>query len=277
MLDMSKISYAYMPKEQDISIQRLRRSVYHPSSAHMHDHMEMLFITTPGEVQIMNSGGVINCQAPAVVIHRKNTYHATDCQSVADGGYESYCIFFVWELLAQMPPRLVQEEKLFAHDCLVVPMTGEQMGVRLPWLVQMRASRGNPNRMLLYLAPLIDEVAAACDTGGRTVLDASDHYIFRVLASLCHNPAEQITTEALARAYHVSRSKLNADFHRVTNSSIKVFQANLRIERAKALLRCTIDSITDIAYDCGFPSASYFIQAFRAHTGTTPGKYRSKR
>ena len=47
-----------------------------------------------------------------------------------------------------------------------------------------------------------------------------------------------------------------------------------RIERAKLLLAETNDTLSTIASACGFCHASYFINAFKKATGTTPHRYR---
>ena len=49
-----------------------------------------------------------------------------------------------------------------------------------------------------------------------------------------------------------------------------------RIECACEQLRTTGDSVTDIAYRCGFNDLSYFIKTFRHYKGTTPKSYRKQ-
>lgn len=47
-----------------------------------------------------------------------------------------------------------------------------------------------------------------------------------------------------------------------------------KVERAKLLLTITDDSIQEIADRLHFCSRSYFSEAFRKITGTSPAKYR---
>ena len=47
-----------------------------------------------------------------------------------------------------------------------------------------------------------------------------------------------------------------------------------RLERARQLLRETLQPLGDIALECGFASASHFTNRFRQHMGATPGVYR---
>jgi AraC-like DNA-binding protein len=49
---------------------------------------------------------------------------------------------------------------------------------------------------------------------------------------------------------------------------------NVKIEKAKKLLKYTDHAITEICYLCGFSSASYFTQAFKRKTGVSPSYYK---
>ena len=56
------------------------------------------------------------------------------------------------------------------------------------------------------------------------------------------------------------------------------FLLRRRLERAAQLLRSEFHSqqtITDIALECGFNSASHFGQCFRQRYGITPREYRA--
>lgn len=55
------------------------------------------------------------------------------------------------------------------------------------------------------------------------------------------------------------------------------YVTRLRLERAKLLLADPSLKISDLAFRCGFRSASYFIAVFRKETGISPGEYRKKR
>ena len=49
-----------------------------------------------------------------------------------------------------------------------------------------------------------------------------------------------------------------------------------RIETACLRLSSTEESITDIAYGCGFNDLSYFIKIFKKYKGVSPRKYRTE-
>ena len=50
----------------------------------------------------------------------------------------------------------------------------------------------------------------------------------------------------------------------------------VRIEHACTKLRKTKESVTDIAFDCGFKNMSYFYRVFKGKMNVSPKKYREK-
>ena len=60
----------------------------------------------------------------------------------------------------------------------------------------------------------------------------------------------------------------------MTAITVIEYKNELKITKAKKLLVTTEDSITDIAYACGFTSASYFAERFAKNEGMLPSKYR---
>ena len=65
-------------------------------------------------------------------------------------------------------------------------------------------------------------------------------------------------------------------FRQKNGQTLKSYCNSLKIRDAKALLRETDMSVTEIAYAAGFCDCRYFINTFRKITGTTPLKWRRK-
>jgi AraC-type DNA-binding domain-containing proteins len=64
-------------------------------------------------------------------------------------------------------------------------------------------------------------------------------------------------------------------FTRTYGVSPKQYQLNKRLNEAKALLRESTWSLTDIAYECGFYDAAQFSRLFKTACDITPSTYRS--
>lgn len=78
----------------------------------------------------------------------------------------------------------------------------------------------------------------------------------------------------LAREMRMSRSNLHRKLKYATGTSVSNFICQVRLKKAKELLENSSSSISDIAFDCGFSSTTYFNKCFRDQYGFTPGKIR---
>ncbi len=86
--------------------------------------------------------------------------------------------------------------------------------------------------------------------------------------------AEQITLEDIAKASGYSQFYFQKKFVEIMGISPLKHLTNIRIARAKRLLIDPQKSLIDIAYECGFPSQSYFCYLFKKNTDLTPTEYR---
>ncbi len=85
---------------------------------------------------------------------------------------------------------------------------------------------------------------------------------------------ETIRLPDLAEHVGVSVSYLSALFVRETGRSLSRCVREKKLDASKMLLAYSDFSVTDIAQFFAFASASHYANAFRAHTGRSPGQYR---
>jgi len=88
--------------------------------------------------------------------------------------------------------------------------------------------------------------------------------------------AENITVSALAKLGCVSESTFNRRFKKETGRTPIEYLIDIRIDRAKKLLRRKSLSVTDVAMRCGFGTGAHFTSSFVQKTGVTPSEYRNK-
>jgi TolB-like protein/AraC-like DNA-binding protein len=84
---------------------------------------------------------------------------------------------------------------------------------------------------------------------------------------------EQFGVTELAREMGVSRSYIHRKLKSLSNKSISQFIRNVRLEKAKELLKEGNLTGSEIAYNVGFSSPSYFIKSFHDYFGYPPGEY----
>ena len=86
----------------------------------------------------------------------------------------------------------------------------------------------------------------------------------------------RITLSELADAVSYSPGECCRVFKRVTGETIFSYLRSYRLTRGMELLRDTDLSVSRIAYDIGFCTASYFTETFKARLGVTPLQYRKE-
>lgn len=78
---------------------------------------------------------------------------------------------------------------------------------------------------------------------------------------------------ALSRAVAMSRMQLHRKFKSLTNQSPGDFIRMFRLNRAEILLKQNFGNVSEIAFNVGFNSLSYFTRCFRERYGKTPSEY----
>lgn len=85
---------------------------------------------------------------------------------------------------------------------------------------------------------------------------------------------ENLDLERLARELGMSYTQFRSFFRRQAGVSPRQFQIDIRINKAKELLRHTEISVQDLAKQLGFSSAFYFSHQFKKKTGVSPLDWR---
>lgn len=87
-----------------------------------------------------------------------------------------------------------------------------------------------------------------------------------------HLSDSDFNVEAIGQEIGLSRVQLYRKVKALTGSSVVDFLRKARLQQAKKLLMTTHRSISEIAYDTGFSSPSYFAKCFKEEFGQTPGE-----
>jgi two-component system response regulator YesN len=88
------------------------------------------------------------------------------------------------------------------------------------------------------------------------------------------NYDKAITLAEIARASHLSASRLAHVFREQMGMTLIDYVTNVRIERAKELLLSTEQSCTEICFEVGYNNQSYFTRTFKELVGMTPRQFR---
>ena len=98
----------------------------------------------------------------------------------------------------------------------------------------------------------------------------------KVVSHIQKHFRESIRMDELGRIANLSVSQLQRKFKKTYDTSPVQYINKLRIHEACEMLKRHDLSITDIAYQCGFASSSFFSTQFRNHLGESPTSYRDR-
>ncbi len=84
---------------------------------------------------------------------------------------------------------------------------------------------------------------------------------------------EQFGVSELAREMGMSRSHIHRRLIALSNQSVSKFIREVRLKKAKEMLDQNSGTVSEIAYEVGFGSPSYFIKCFHEYYGYAPGEY----
>ena len=86
--------------------------------------------------------------------------------------------------------------------------------------------------------------------------------------------AQPLNVEALARDAHMSAGHLSREFRRAYGESPYAYLMTRRIERAMALLRRGVLSVTEVCFEVGCASLGTFSTRFTELVGMPPSTYK---
>lgn len=92
-----------------------------------------------------------------------------------------------------------------------------------------------------------------------------------------NNYAQKISLRSIAAMNHISYYYFCRAFRQVTGFTLTEYINNVRVKRAKQLLRETKLSVTEIAGAVGFESSTNFGRVFKSLTHVSPLRYRTQR
>ena len=110
-------------------------------------------------------------------------------------------------------------------------------------------------------------------TNNRRTSALPGHVLRRIIERMQSFDSD-LSLQALANESGYSRVHFVRMFRAATGSSPHSYLLNLKLERARELLRNPSMSLIDIALDCGFSSHSHMSRLFHKIVGVTPTAYR---
>ena len=130
------------------------------------------------------------------------------------------------------------------------------------------------------LKALLQELLLLCSRECRFLLDiptnihTTDRQIVLAAQYISNHYMEHIDASDIAAAAGYSPNYLSQKFRKSVGIGIHEYLVFIRLQYAALELVTTNDSITEIAFRCGFSDSNYFKDAFKKKYGVSPREYR---
>ncbi len=153
-----------------------------------------------------------------------------------------------------------------ADDYLTKPFDKEELIIRIKNLITIREKLQKKYQQESYLKPT--------DVKVNSVQEKFLQKIKNIVEENIDN--DQFNVEDLGNQLFMSRSQVHRKLKALTNQSATHYIRNYRLHRAADLLKQNSGNITEIAYQVGFSSQTYFSKCFQELFGMSPTEYKSK-
>lgn len=129
----------------------------------------------------------------------------------------------------------------------------------------------------IELKQALDNVAAKLKHEKPVVNEEKDenHIIRQVKDIIKGRLHEEISLRNIANQVHINHQYLSTLFKNETGMSFSKYVINLRIEKARKLLKETNLKVYEIASLCGYMSTKQFTSVFKQISGYTPSEYKN--
>ncbi|MFJ1302266.1 AraC family transcriptional regulator [Pseudomonadota bacterium AL_CKDN230030165-1A_HGKHYDSX7] len=245
------------------------RACYQP---HAHDTLSIGMVER-GASRFSSQDQVHDLAPESVVMVPAGVVHA--CNPLPDAAWS----YRMLHLDAAWCDALWQESAQRVAASTVVTRTGAAAALReLTDLLHGEASLGAKETALIEYVGGLGWLASSprqADAGTHEAGACGSHPgIARVIALLqddCtrNHPVADLAAHAGLSRYHFIRA-----FRALTGITPHAFQTDLRIQRARRLLRAG-QAPAEVAHALGFADQSHFQRAFKARVAATPGQYRA--
>lgn len=254
---------------------------------HWHNAVELFYIES-GELKYYTSNKIISFPAGSAGMVNSNVLHMTEVRTHNDKNIQLLHLFdpkliagahgsiieqkYVMPIITSSLVDIIELKPERCDDVAVIDLircafllSEDEIGYEL----NMRQALSQIWLCLFKMClPLFQEknqpVNRAVDKVKQMMVYIHEHY------------AEKTSIPELAEIVFLSERECYRTFQDHLHMTPLEYMRGYRIQVARQMLADSQIPITEIAYACGFGSASYFGKIFREYTGDSPLQYRSK-
>ncbi len=244
---------------------------------HFHDCTEIIYIRK-GSARVFYDCEWLEMKESDALLVPEGCIHCTVCDR-ADS--ERVVIGFYGTLVADKDcdeyfSLLPFLNAKFNTGCVVSAKDRPYLASLMNELFNMRRAREGDTPLRLYsrVIEVLSEFLSEWKKRGCRSVASHNKTVTEIEKYIRNNSSSHITASDVARKMNISYSYMARLLSEHLGVGFCDLLLSARIDMAKKTLTSSEMSVTDIGFECGFPSTSSFIQSFRKATGKTPLEYR---
>lgn len=157
---------------------------------------------------------------------------------------------------------------LGADEYLQKPFNKDELVIRVKNLLQQRSLLREKFSLRATILPSESAV------GNEVSQQLDNQFIQRIRAVIdAHLSESNFDVDGLCKALGISRTNLHRKLKALTGTSATEFIRKIRLQRAAQLVQQNTLTVSEIAYQVGFESLSYFSKSFQEEFGMSPSEY----
>ena len=240
----------------------------HPFPCHVHDVTEIIYLTQ-GQVGITVSGESYSLAEGDLAMIFSSIPHSYDTVSPDAAGLT---LIFTADAIPDFK-RILRNMRPVS-PLMKAPELPEELHPVIQQLMALHPGEETPLRLAylhLFLAHLFLKAPLQPMDQNQPVGVTS-----QALNYVSSHFTEPISLESTARALGVSRIHLSHIFSQQLKINFRQYVNSLRIDMACALLRNPENSVSQVAWQCGYGNLRTFHRAFLTQMGTPPNQWRRR-
>lgn len=244
---------------------------------HAHEHYEIYYLTE-GDRRYFIKNKIYMVNAGDVVLIKPHQLHYTAAAGAAR--HERILLNFTEEYVSpQIKPHLMG---LCERECISIPSDKRRQTEEIFAKMADEYQNGDKYARFAQSALLTELLITILRTGTEFGAEGAatgnaENAIAGLLEYLGEHLAREISLEEAAAVAGFSKSHFSKLFKEMTGFTFGNYLQLQRLLKARRLLEKTRDSVTDIAYECGFMNSGYFSTVFKHYFGMTPLHYRKNK
>ncbi len=260
---------------EDFRLFHLRDAAGPDVDYHYHDFHKLLLLLSGSGAYVIEGQRYLLRPGDIVLVGRGSVHRP----EIAGGqAYERVILYLSPDFLRRSADADCAPEELFSGGMgPVLRLSGAQAGLFSARIAALERELGSrrPGRLLmgrcLLLGLLVELYREARQEGSALPLPAEpgDAKVQDILRYLNGHLTEDITIDALAESFYISKYHMMRRFREETGTPIHAYLSDKRLFLARDLIAGGATA-TESCYQCGFKSYSSFSRAYLKRFGTSP-------